>query len=125
MIWRGVEGDIARNGLTIFYPHLLIILKLTRRFILRFGRVIGNSPSGDSWVRLTIDTQRDHSMYRAADMDTPSLMCRRCDIWHNILIQYHNQYQCEGDDIKLLTKVATSSGTPPAFCSGKFYRWER
>ena len=109
MIWRGIEGNIARNGLTISYPNLLIILKLTRRFVLQIGRW------GGSWVRLTIDTQRDHSMYRAADMDTPSLVCRRCDIWHNIL----TQYKCEDFNITALSKA------PPAFCSGKFYRWER
>jgi len=111
MIWRGVEGNIARNGLTVFYPHLLIVLKLTRRFTLRYGRAA--SDKGITHLRLTIDLRRDHRMYRSEDMDTPSLMCRRCDIWHDILIKY----KCEGSNIEALSKG------PPAFCSGKLYRW--
>ena len=99
MIWKGKEGYIARNGLTIF-PWYLVVLKLTRRFVLSADRQRGTV--------LTIDLRRDHSMYRPIDFDGPDLTCRNCFVVSRYWI---GSVQQPRED------------WPNAFCSGKRYRW--
>ena len=102
MIWKGKEGYIARNGLTIF-PWYLVVLKLTRRFVL--------SVDDSRGIVLTIDLRRDHSMYRADDLHMPTLTCRRCNI-------YAPFYRIANIDVDV-----SNVKTPNSFCSGKRYRW--
>lgn len=102
MIWKGKEGSIARNGLTIF-PWYLVVLKLTRRFVLSI-----DSPRG---LALTIDMRRDHPMYRPNDYDSPSLCCRRC----NTAAPFF-RIMNKDDDV-------SDVSIPDGFCSGERYRW--
>lgn len=102
MIWKGDEGMIARNGLSIF-PWYLVVLKLTRRFVLSIG--------DSSGIALTIDMRRDHSMYRPNDYDSPSLVCRRCNITAPFF-----RIMNKDDDV-------SDVEIPNGFCSGKRYRW--
>ncbi len=104
MIWKGVEGGIARNGITLHTKPWFIFVKLTRRFIIRCGR---------HELVLFLDLRRDHPMYRPADVDAHYLRCRRCDI--------STYFWVVGPaDLIDPPKKDTS-----AFCSGKLYRWSK
>lgn len=104
MIYKGVEGRVSRNGLTIF-PWYHLVLKLGRRFILRWD---------ETSIALIVDTRRDHSMYRRDDIPPPALTCRRCGVY--------TPFWVIGE---LDRGEREPKENPKGYCSGKIHEWSR